>query len=1080
MTVAPGLASIPRPKAQPIVGNALTIDGDAPIAHMMRLARELGPIFQLDIMGKELNIISGFEIVEELCDEARFDKSVRGPLHKVRDIAGDGLFTAFTSEPNWSKAHNILLPNFGDRSMAGYHPMMLDIAEQLVLKWARLNADETIDVGHDMTSVTLDTIAICGFGFRLNSFYRESHHPFIVAMSDALEIAMSIRGLPFEEIFSKTKLKRLDGDAQTMFAVVDKIIADRKAEFAASGDTTTKTDLLSYMLTGTDKKTGEKLDDTNIRYQIITFLIAGHETTSGLLAFTLYFLLKHPDVLARAREEVDRVFGTDISVKPTVKAVNKLAYVTQVLKEVLRLWPPAPAFAVLPYKDEVVGGKYLLKARSQNVLLLPSLHRDRSVWGENAERFDPDNFLPEREAARPVNAYKPFGNGQRACIGSQFAMQEAALVIGMIVQRFELIDPGHYEIKTKEAMSVKLIDFKLKVKPRVHASPKAANGVAHGTNGARTTVAPPVDAPVATLAKHGTPLLVLFGSNLGTSEDIARQIAENGTAQGFDVKLGYLDEYVGALPTTGIVTIVTASYNGGPPDNASKFYTWLGAGMACDALKGVRFSVFGAGNRNWASTYQFVPRFIDLKLAEFGAERIYERGEGDARDDLDAHFLAWKRPLWPALAATLGFELSDAPATQERPMYRLEFVNAPQPNPLAQAHGAETMRVIVNRELQTGQTRSTRHVEIGLPPGVSYRAGDHLGVIASNGEKLVERVLRRFAIEPNTYVKLEASGPQRIASLPLNATLSMRRLLMHYVELQNVATRKQIAMLAEHTACPKSKPELLALASDASDARRYLDEIKAKHISVLALLERFPACELPLTTYIDMLPMMTPRYYSISSSPLAAPDRCSVTVAVVREPALSGDGTYEGIASTYLAKRDTGLRINAFVKSSQSGFALPSDTTRPIIMVGPGTGLAPFRGFLQERSILRAGGATLGTAMLFFGCRNPDEDFLYRDELEKFAADGIVDLHVAFSRYNGTKTYVQQLIAQRADAIWHLLENDAHVFVCGDGSAMEPAVRATFTEMHRTKTGSTHDESERWLAELVARERYSLDVWASS
>lgn len=1073
MAVAPSLESIPRPKAQPIVGNALTIDGDAPIAHMMRLAKELGPIFQLDIMGKELNIVSGFEIVEELCDDARFDKSVRGPLHKVRDIAGDGLFTAFTSEPNWSKAHNILLPNFGDRAIAGYHPMMLDIAEQLVLKWERLNADETIDVGHDMTSVTLDTIAICGFGFRLNSFYRESQHPFIVAMSDALEIAMSIRGLPFEEMFSKTKLKRLDGDAQTMFSVVDKIIGDRKAELVASGGTTTKTDLLSYMLTGTDKKTGEKLDDTNIRYQIITFLIAGHETTSGLLAFTLYFLLKNPDVLARARDEVDRVFGTDLSAKPTVKAVNKLTYVTQVLKEVLRLWPPAPAFAVLPYKDEIVGGKYLLKARSQNVLLLPSLHRDRSVWGPDADRFNPDNFLPEREAARPVNAYKPFGNGQRACIGSQFAMQEAALVIGMIVQRFELIDPDHYTIKTKEAMSVKLIDFKLKVKPRVHANPEAPSG-------ARTNVAPPVVTAVPTLPKHGTPLLVLFGSNLGTSEDIARQIAENGTAQGFDVKLAILDEYVDKLPTTGIVTIVSASYNGGPPDNASAFYKWLGAGMAPGALKGVRFSVFGAGNRNWASTYQFVPRFIDEKLAEFGAERIYDRGEGDARDDLDAHFLAWKRPLWPALATALGLELSDEPTVEERPMYRLEFVSAPQPNPLAQAHGAMTMRVIINRELQTGATRSTRHVEIGLPPGVAYRAGDHLGVMPSNGEKLVERVLRRFAIEPNTYVKLEASGPQRIASLPLDATLSMRRLLMHYVELQHVATRKQIATLAEHTACPKSKTELVALASDATDPQRYLDEIKVKRISILALLERFPACELPLTTYIDMLPMMTPRYYSISSSPLAAPDRCSVTVAVVREPALSGDGTYEGVASTYLAKRDTGLRLNAFVKSSKSGFALPSDTTRPIIMVGPGTGLAPFRGFLQERSILRAGGATLGTAMLFFGCRNPDEDYLYRDELEKFAADGVVDLHVAFSRYNGTKTYVQHLIAQRTDAIWRLLENDAHVFVCGDGSAMEPAVRATFTEIHRTKTGSTENESERWLSELVARERYSLDVWASS
>ncbi len=461
------LTPIPQPKAQPILGNALTIDGQAPIAHMLRLAHELGPIFQLDIMGKPINIISGFELVDEVCDEARFDKSVRGPLHKVRDIAGDGLFTAFTSEPNWSKAHNILLPNFGDRSMAGYHPAMLDIAEQLMLKWGRLNGDETIDVSHDMTSVTLDTIALCGFGYRLNSFYRETHHPFIEAMSDALGIAMSIRGLPFEEMFSKAKLKRLDDDAQTMFAVVDKIVADRKAELAASGGVTSKTDLLSYMLTGVDKKTGEKLDDTNIRYQIITFLIAGHETTSGLLAFTIYMLIQHPRVLEKATAEVDRVFGTDLSVKPTVKQVNRLTYVTQVLKEVLRLYPPAPAFAVLPYKDEIVGGKFLLKARSQNLLLLPALHRDRSVWGPDADAFDPENFSPDNEAARPVNAYKPFGNGQRACIGSQFAMQEATLVIGMMLQRFHLVDPAGYQLKLKEAMTVKLVDLQIQVRPRV-------------------------------------------------------------------------------------------------------------------------------------------------------------------------------------------------------------------------------------------------------------------------------------------------------------------------------------------------------------------------------------------------------------------------------------------------------------------------------------------------------------------------------------------------------------------------------------------------------------------------------------
>src|ERR1700736_2334727 len=284
-------------------------------------------------------------------------------------------------------------------------------------------------------------------------------------MVDALEISMSQRGLPFEEIFTRPRQQRLASDATYLNSVVDRIIRDRKEERAASGDTQ-KTDLLDYMLTGVDRKTGERLDDENIRYQIITFLIAGHETTSGLLSFATYYLLNNPDVLARAYDEVDRVFGTDLSVKPTMKQVNALTYVQQILKEALRLWPTAPAFALLPYKDEVIGGKYAIKARAQVVVLLPALHRDPSVWGERAEIFDPENFAPEREKARPQNAYKPFGNGQRACIGRQFAMQEATLVLGMLLQRFKLIDHTNYQLKIKETLTLKPDDFKIKVRRR--------------------------------------------------------------------------------------------------------------------------------------------------------------------------------------------------------------------------------------------------------------------------------------------------------------------------------------------------------------------------------------------------------------------------------------------------------------------------------------------------------------------------------------------------------------------------------------------------------------------------------------
>src|SRR5262249_43396557 len=165
---------------------------------MAKLARQYWPIYWLDMRGKPLVVVSSYDLVNELSDESRFDKSVRGALRLVRNFAGDGLFTAYTHEPNWSKAHNILLPNFSQRAMK------LDIAEQLVLKWERLNTDDEVDVVRDMTSLTLDTIALCGFDYRFNSFYRETPHPFVDAIGGALSGTMEQSGrLPLEDLIRR-------------------------------------------------------------------------------------------------------------------------------------------------------------------------------------------------------------------------------------------------------------------------------------------------------------------------------------------------------------------------------------------------------------------------------------------------------------------------------------------------------------------------------------------------------------------------------------------------------------------------------------------------------------------------------------------------------------------------------------------------------------------------------------------------------------------------------------------------------------------------------------------------------------
>ena len=195
--------------------------------------------------------------------------------------------------------------------------------------------------------------------------------------------------------------------------------------------------------------------------------------------------MKHPEVLKKAYEEVDRVLGPDINAKPTYQQVTQLTYITQILKEALRLWPPAPAYGIAPLKDETIGGKYKLKKNTFITVLVMALHRDPSVWGPNPDAFDPENFSREAEAKRPINAWKPFGNGQRACIGRGFAMHEAALAIGMILQRFKLIDVHRYQMHLKETLTIKPDGFKIKVRPRSDRERGAfAGGVAAATGSA--------------------------------------------------------------------------------------------------------------------------------------------------------------------------------------------------------------------------------------------------------------------------------------------------------------------------------------------------------------------------------------------------------------------------------------------------------------------------------------------------------------------------------------------------------------------------------------------------------------------
>jgi cytochrome P450 / NADPH-cytochrome P450 reductase len=411
----------------------------------------------------------------------------------------------------------------------------------------------------------------------------------------------------------------------------------------------------------------------------------------------------------------------------------------------------------------------------------------------------------------------------------------------------------------------------------------------------------------------------------------------------------------------------------------------------------------------------------------------------------------------------------------------VEEVEGGEASPFVDSLGARAMRVAVNRELHTRSgadpsPRSTRHVELELPDGVAYRAGDHLGVVPRNAHGLVARVAARFGLDPAASIRLRLPGSRK-TFLPVDQPVRVSRLLGDYVELQDPATRKQIQGLAAHTECPWTGPRLRALAEDEA---RYREEVLARRKSVIDLLEEFPACQLPFNRYLEMLPPLRPRYYSISSSPLRHERRCSITVAVVEGEARSGRGTFHGVCSGYLLRQKEGEPVHAFVKDTRSAFRLPENAAAPIIMVGPGTGLAPFRGFLQERAALRERGQAVGPALLFFGCRHPRQDFIYEDELRAFADQEVASLFACFSRDPGAqKTYVQDQIREQQAEVWKQLQQGAIVYVCGDASRMAPDVRRAFGAIFREETGADEPAAQAWLDGLTAEGRYLVDVWAT-
>lgn len=530
-----------------------------------------------------------------------------------------------------------------------------------------------------------------------------------------------------------------------------------------------------------------------------------------------------------------------------------------------------------------------------------------------------------------------------------------------------------------------------------------------------------------------TPLTILWGSQTGSSEALAKRAGREAGKRGFAATvLDMANVDVARLATEKHVLVVTSTYGDGePPDNAKALHDSLRSGSGT-SLANVHFSVCALGDSNYTHFCR-CGRDFDAFLEKHGATRVAPRAECDV--DGEAAFTAWLMAALDGLAARGSAPRPpDAASGAAAPV----ALNDAETSVSVQGHSRGnpfSARLLTVRRLNgPASAKEVNHVEFSLEGSdLVYEAGDALGVYPHNCPELVQDVLSALGCD----------GEEAVASPRGEGEIPLRRALTEYYDLG------------------KPTPDLLEATGSPAGVHHVIDVLTASGGIALK------AGELVLR-----LKRLQPRLYSISSSPKAHPGHVHLTVGAVRYE-LAGRHR-KGVCSTFLPERGTAIGTVPVFIHANKGFRPPADGDTPMIMIGPGTGIAPFRAFLEER---RATGAA-GPNWLFFGDQREGSDFLYRDELTAMKADGtLTRLDLAWSRDQEAKVYVQHRMLEHARTLYDWLENGAHVYVCGDASRMAKDVDAALHTIIELAGGKTREGASEYMSQLRAAKRYQRDVY---
>lgn len=535
--------------------------------------------------------------------------------------------------------------------------------------------------------------------------------------------------------------------------------------------------------------------------------------------------------------------------------------------------------------------------------------------------------------------------------------------------------------------------------------------------------------------ESGKNCVIFYGSQTGTAEDYASRLAKEGKSRfGLETMVADLEEYdfdnLDTIPNDKVVMFVLATYGEGEPtDNAVEFYEFITGDDAVfsesndPSLGNLNYVAFGLGNNTYEH-YNSMVRNVDKALTTLGAHRIGEAGEGDdGAGTMEEDFLAWKEPMWTALSQKLGLEEREAVyepifdiITRENLTPESQDVYLGEPNKMHlegtakgpfNAHNPYIAPIAESREIFSAKDRNCLHMEVDISgSNLSYQTGDHIAVWPTNPGAEVDRFLDILDLTDKQHQVISVKALEPTAKVPFPTPTTFDAIIRYHLEICAPVSRQFVSTLAAFAPNEEVKAEMNRLGSD----KDYFHSKTGPHYyNIARLLAHVGKGEkwdkVPFSALIEGFTKLQPRYYSISSSSLVQPKKISIT-AVVESQMIPGRGDpFRGVATNYLLalkqkqngdpnpepfgqsyeimgprNRYDGIHVPVHVR--YSNFKLPSDPSKPVIMIGPGTGVAPFRAFVQERARQAQDGQEVGRTLLFFGCRNPSEDFMYESEWE--------------------------------------------------------------------------------------------------